>query len=160
MRSGIKRYHFAPVGKKLLDRLKSFLCMRLQRADGPESWGARDAGRAVAVLAHGRALAGVVTASHSPNACDLVWSERLRSRNPCGVRARDEFTKRTRPRRDLTKMGRFCPRIQVASRAGRFRDPAASTRGRRSPGSNARSGRRGTALNSRRNDGRARRSRC
>ena len=36
---GIKRYHFAPMGKKLLDRPKTFSHVYLRRAAGPDSGG-------------------------------------------------------------------------------------------------------------------------
>jgi hypothetical protein len=60
---GIKRYHFAPVGKKLLGRPKLFSHVRLRRTDEPELGGG--AGCAVAILDESDVVTGQVSVSNS-----------------------------------------------------------------------------------------------
>ena len=90
----IKRYHFAPMEKELLDQPKSLFCICLRMADKPEL---RDGAHHWAIHgdfgSKGRGRERGFGFEFPPWLA--ISSERVRSRNPCGIRTRDECSKRS-----------------------------------------------------------------
>ena len=115
---GITWHHFAPGGKKLMDRLKPVSHVHLRRAVDPDSRNGAGRGPRRGDFGSKRRARGRDFAFEFGRWL-AASTEQVYSRSPCGVRTRDECTKRNR------RMTSWC---WVESRRSNRGEPARGAR--------------------------------